>query len=81
MTRRASAGDCTSSAQARFWRAVAKVGRGSPAIFCYDLMNEPILPGRKAETEWVTGDLGGKSFVQRIALELGDRSREQVAKA
>lgn len=67
--------------QARFWRAVAKVGRESPAIFCYDLMNEPILPGWKVETEWVTGNLGGKSFVQRIALDLGNRDRMEVAKA
>jgi aryl-phospho-beta-D-glucosidase BglC (GH1 family) len=29
--------------QARFWEAVAKVCSESPAIFCYDLMNEPVL--------------------------------------
>jgi len=68
--------------QVRFWEAVAKTCAGSPAIFCYDLMNEPILPGAgKPETEWLTGELGGKYFVQRITLDLKDRTREQVAKA
>ena len=66
----------------RFWESVAKTCAGSPAIFCYDLMNEPILPSAdKAETEWLTGELGGKFFVQRITLDLAGRMREQVAKA
>jgi len=67
--------------QARFWRAVAEVCKGSPAIFCYDLMNEPILPGQKAETEWLAGEFGGKYFVQRIALDLAGRTRQEVAAA
>ncbi len=65
--------------QARFWKAVARVCKDSPAVFCYDLMNEPILPGRKAETEWLTGELGGKFFVQRISLDLEGRTRTEVA--
>lgn len=68
-------------AQACFWREVAKVGAGSPAVFCYNLMNEPVLPGAEASTDWLLGELGGKFFVQRIALDLGGRSREQVATA
>ncbi len=68
--------------QARFWEAVAKTCAGSDAIFCYDLMNEPILPGAdKAETEWLAGKFGGKNFVQRITLDLAGLTREQVAKA
>lgn len=67
--------------QVRFWEAVAKTCAKSPAIFCYDLMNEPILPGGdKKETEWLTGQLGGSYFVQRITLDLAGRTREQVAK-
>ncbi|NIP92246.1 MAG: cellulase family glycosylhydrolase, partial [Akkermansiaceae bacterium] len=66
--------------QARFWEAIAKTCAASPAVFCYDLMNEPILPGRKPEKEWLTGELGGKHFVQRLSLDLGDRSREEVAR-
>ncbi len=68
--------------QARFWEAVAKTCARSDAIFCYDLMNEPILAGAdKAETEWPAGEFGGKNFVQRITLDLAGRTREQVAKA
>jgi hypothetical protein len=67
--------------QARFWEAVARTCRDSPAVFCYNLMNEPILPGKdKTEEEWLTGEFGGKHFVQRIALDLGDRTREEVAR-
>ena len=67
--------------QAHFWGTIAKVGADSPAIFCYDLMNEPILPGKKKATDWLGGEFGGKHFVQRIALDLAGRTRQQVAKA
>lgn len=69
------------AAQKTFWQAVAEVCRPSPAIFCYDLMNEPILPGKEPANEWLGGELGGKFFVQRITLDLAGRTREQVAKA
>ena len=70
------------NAQAVFWRGVASVCAGSPAVFCYDLMNEPILPGAGApETDWLAGAFAGKHFSQRIALDLGARTREQVAEA
>ncbi len=70
------------SVQALFWESVAKTCAGSPAVFCYDLMNEPILPGAgKKETEWLAGEFGGKYFVQRITLNLAGRTREQVARA
>ncbi|HOZ49278.1 MAG TPA: cellulase family glycosylhydrolase [Candidatus Hydrogenedentes bacterium] len=68
--------------QALFWAAVAKTCAASPAIFCYDLMNEPILPGvGQTESDWLAGEFGGKYFVQRIALDLAGRTREEVAKA
>lgn len=68
--------------QARFWQSVAKVCRESAAVFAYDLMNEPILPGeKKAETDWLAGDFNGKHFVQRIALDLDGQSRTELARA
>ncbi|WP_417377373.1 cellulase family glycosylhydrolase, partial [Gimesia maris] len=72
--------------QALFWGSIAQVCRNSPAVFCYDLMNEPILPGKRksgepAESQWLGGELGGKFFVQRLALDLAGRTRQQVAKA
>jgi hypothetical protein len=67
--------------QAAFWTAVARVCAASPAVFCYDLMNEPILPGAgQKEMAWLTGEFGGKSFVQRLTLDLGQRAPEQVAR-
>jgi len=67
--------------QLRFWRSVAKVCKDSPAVFCYDLMNEPILPGKnKPETDWLAGEFAGKHFVQRISLDLDGRTRKEVAR-
>ncbi|MGZ8939283.1 MAG: cellulase family glycosylhydrolase [Limisphaerales bacterium] len=66
--------------QATFWSAIARTCRNSPAVFCYDLMNEPVVDGKKEEG-WVAGELGGKSYVQRLTLEKGDRTAIQIAKA
>jgi hypothetical protein len=68
--------------QGDFWRAVAKTCWESPAVLCYDLMNEPVLSGpQKGESKWLGGKLGDSYFVQRITLDLAGRTREQVAKA
>ena len=67
--------------QARFWEAVARAGADSPAVFCYDLMNEPIVPSGKAETEWLAGEFGGSCFVQRITLDPAGRDQKTIAKA
>jgi beta-glucanase (GH16 family) len=68
--------------QAMFWEEVAKTCSESPAVFCYDLMNEPIAPGGKQkQSEWLLGELGGKYFVQRITLNPAGRSAKQIAKA
>src|SRR5690242_1349279 len=50
--------------QARFWEAVAERCAHSPAVFCYDLMNEPVVPGglRKAG-DWLGPPFAGKCFV------------------
>jgi len=69
-------------AQAVFWEAVAKVGAGNPAVFCYDLMNEPVVPGgNKARTDWLGPGFGDKFFVQFITLDRRGRDRVEVAKA
>jgi hypothetical protein len=68
--------------QARFWEEVVRVCCDSPAIFCYDLMNEPVLPGKEKETDWLPGEgFGGKHFVQKISLDLADRASKEVARA
>ncbi len=68
--------------QARFWKAVAGVCKDSPAIFCYDLMNEPILTGGEDKKDWWPGkDLGGKHYVQRLTLDARGRTDKEIARA
>jgi hypothetical protein len=65
--------------QARFWQAVAGCCAASPAVFCYDLMNEPVVPGGKGE-DWLGPPFGGKHFVQFITLHQADRPRPDIAR-
>ncbi len=68
-------------AQAKFWEAVATVCAGSPAIFCYDLMNEPVVPGGDQPQEhWLGPPFAGKHFVQFITRDRGGRVRREVAR-
>lgn len=68
-------------AQAVFWRSIARVCRNSPAVFCYDLMNEPVVPAsaRKAG-DWLVGQLAGYWYVQAITLDPGERDRARIAR-
>jgi hypothetical protein len=69
------------AAQAKFWESVAEVCAGNPAVFCYDLINEPLSPSGKREPEkWRSGSLlGGYDFLQYIALDPSGRKREEIA--
>ena len=67
--------------QARFWKAVAETCKSSPAIFCYDLMNEPVVSGGKNPQDWLVGEpLGGKYFVQRITTTANGRDSREIAR-
>ncbi len=66
--------------QAAFWTAIARTCRDSPAVFCYDLMNEPVISGKKEEG-WLAGELGGKHYVQRLTLDPRGRSNIEIAGA
>jgi hypothetical protein len=68
------------SAQARFWEAVADRCAKSSAIFCYDLMNEPSVPGNETHDSWLGPSFAGKHFVQFITLELKNRPRHEIAR-
>jgi len=69
-------------AQALFWEAVATTCADSPAVFCYDLMNEPVIHGAAQPREdWLTGELGGYHFVQYINRDAAGRTRKEIAKA
>jgi len=67
--------------QARFWQAIARTCRESPAVFCYDLMNEPIVGGGGKADDWTPGAFGDRYFVQRLTLDAKGRSPQQVARA
>jgi hypothetical protein len=68
--------------QARFWEAVARQCKESPAVFCYDLMNEPVVPaGGAKRDDWLGGAFAGSYFVQCIALETKGRPRPEIARA
>jgi hypothetical protein len=67
--------------QGRFWEAVAGRCAKSPAVFCYDLMNEPVVPGgRRKEGDWLGPPFAGKHFVQFITLDQRRRSRPDIAR-
>jgi ubiquinone/menaquinone biosynthesis C-methylase UbiE len=67
--------------QARFWQAVAGRCKDSPAVFCYDLMNEPVVAGGKREDgDWLAASFAGKHFVQFINLDQKDRPRSDIAR-
>ncbi|HEY5912546.1 MAG TPA: cellulase family glycosylhydrolase [Verrucomicrobiae bacterium] len=67
--------------QARFWEAVADTCSRSPAVFCYDLMNEPVITEDKKNRDWTPGAFGDRYFVQRLTLDLAGRTQRQIAKA
>ncbi|MBN2578877.1 MAG: cellulase family glycosylhydrolase [Pirellulales bacterium] len=69
------------AAQARFWQAVADCCKHSPAVFCYDLMNEPVVPGdRRPPGDWLGPPFDGKCFMQFITLTPGGRPRPAIAR-
>jgi hypothetical protein len=67
--------------QARFWEAVATTCCSSPAVFCYDLMNEPVVSEDQKNRDWTPGAFGNRYFVQRLTLDFAGRTPEQIAKA
>jgi hypothetical protein len=67
--------------QARFWQAVAGQCKDSPAVFCYDLMNEPVVPGgKRKDGDWLGPPFAGKHFVQFVTLDQADRPRPAIAR-
>lgn len=70
------------AAQAFFWKAVAETCAGHPAVFCYSLINEPVITEPKeGEHPWLAGELGGFHFVQRIANKMDGRTQPEIAAA
>lgn len=65
--------------QAEFWRSVAARVRTSPAIFAYDLQNEPIVPADAPLSAWTGGEICGLHFAHAVAREPGALGPEQLA--
>jgi hypothetical protein len=67
-------------AQAVFWSAIARTCADDPVVFCYDLMNEPVITkAKKGEDPWLSGELGGFHFVQRICKDPAGRDAKVIA--
>jgi hypothetical protein len=64
-------------AQAFFWETIAQTCAHSPAVFAYDLVNEPAAAGKLADG-WYTGRMGDVEFCQRLSLEPGDRNGDDI---
>ncbi len=70
------------NAQAQFWSAIARQCASSPAVFCYDLMNEPVVAGApRPAGDWLGPPFAGKHFVQFITLDAAGRPPHTVATA
>lgn len=70
------------ASQAVFWVAVAETCANHPAVWCYNLMNEPIIGEPKpGEHPWLAGELGGFHFVQRVSNKPAGRHRDAIAAA
>ena len=69
------------AAQCVFWRAIAGTCHHSRAIFCYDLMNEPMVPSGP-DGKWYSGKpFGNYDFLQSISRDLAGRKRIDLAAA
>lgn len=63
-----------------FWDVIARRYVNEPGIFCYDLMNEPVVPGRQREPRgWLGKEFAGKTYIQFITLDGTRTAREEIA--
>ena len=69
--------------QAEFWEAVAKVCGDRPAVFAYNLMNEPLATSsRQPPGQWTNPTaLDGQTYVEYINLDPAGRKAPEIARA
>jgi hypothetical protein len=63
--------------QAFFWETIARTCAESSAVFAYDLVNEPAAIGKR-DDGWYTGRMGEVEFCQRLSLDPGQRSGDDI---
>ena len=66
--------------QSLFWQGVASTCADSPAVFAYNLMNEPVSPAGPGKVYHGGQPLGGYYYVENLTLDPGKRSRDQVTR-
>ncbi len=66
--------------QARFWEAISATCAPSPAVLCYNLMNEPVSPAGAGKV-WHGGTpLGGYYYVENLTRDPGARTRPELTR-
>jgi len=63
--------------QSFFWETIARTCAESPAVFAYDLVNEPAAAGKGADG-WYMGRMGEVEFCQRLSLDPGKRNGDDI---
>jgi len=63
--------------QSFFWETIARACADSPALFAYDLVNEPAAVGKRADG-WYMGKMGDVEFCQRLSLNPGNRNGDDI---
>ncbi|MCA9246338.1 MAG: cellulase family glycosylhydrolase [Planctomycetales bacterium] len=63
--------------QTYFWETIARTCAESPAVFAYDLINEPAAVGNP-EGSWYMGKMGDVEFCQRLSLSPNNRSGDDI---
>ncbi len=63
--------------QSFFWETIAGVCADSPAVFAYDLVNEPAAVGKR-DDGWYMGRMGDVEFCQRLSLNPDSRSGDDI---
>lgn len=67
------------TAQAKFWDVVSAACARSPAVLCYNLMNEPVSPAGPGKA-WHGAPLGEFHYVENLTLEPGKRARSDLTR-
>ena len=68
------------TAQSRFWEAIARTCADQPAVWCYDLMNEPLVSGDK-QSEWIHPfTIENLHYLQYVNLDPAGRDRTDIAR-
>lgn len=63
--------------QSFFWETMARICAESPAVFAYDLINEPVAVGKR-DDGWYMGRMDDVEFCQRLSLDPGERNSDDI---